>query len=71
MSPKGGPRRGSGRPRVFHESRNLIVRVEKEIHALLTKLAEEGDVTVSDMVRPLLERLAGGKRKRVAKGKRK
>jgi hypothetical protein len=45
--------------------------VEKEIHALLTKLAEEGDVTVSDMVRPLLERLAGGKRKRVAKGKRK
>jgi hypothetical protein len=65
MSPR------TGRPRVFRESRNLIVRVEREIHALLTKLAEEGDVTVSQLVRPLLERLAGGKRKRVAKRKRK
>lgn len=71
MSPKGGPRAGSGRPRKFRASRNLVIRVEEDLHALLAKLAEEKDVTVSELVRPLLEVLAGGKRKRVAKGKRK
>jgi hypothetical protein len=49
----------------------LVIRVEEDLHALLARLAEEKDVTVSELVRPLLEVLAGGKRKRVAKGKRK
>lgn len=71
MSPSGGPRTGAGRPRKFRESRNLVIRVEEDLHALLARLAEEKDVTVSELVRPLLEVLAGGKRKRVAKGKRK
>jgi predicted HicB family RNase H-like nuclease len=64
MSPKGGPRKGSGRPRVFRESRNLIIRVEVELHERLSALAEKKGTTVSEMVRPLLEPLAGGKRRR-------
>jgi hypothetical protein len=55
MSPR------TGRPRVFRESRNLVLRVEAELHDLLTKLAEERDTTVSELVRPLLERLVRGK----------
>jgi hypothetical protein len=47
----------------------LVIRVEEELHAMLAKLAEEKDVTVSEMVRPLLEGLvAGGKRKRATRG---
>jgi predicted HicB family RNase H-like nuclease len=60
-----------GRPRVFQESRNLVIRVEMRLHERLTKLAEERDVAVSELVRPLLEELVAGKRKRVAKGERK
>ncbi len=72
MSPKGGPRAGSGRPRKFRASRNLVIRVEEDLHALLAKLAEEKDVTVSELVRPLLEGLTGrAERKRVTKRKHK
>ena len=49
---------------MFRESRNLVIRVETQLHALLTKFAEEKDATVSELVRPFLERLVGGKRKR-------
>jgi macrodomain Ter protein organizer (MatP/YcbG family) len=62
MSPKGGPRKGSGRPRVFLESRNLVIRVDTRLHERLSALAEKRGTTVSEMVRPLLERL-GAKRK--------
>jgi hypothetical protein len=65
MSPR------TGRPKVFREARNLVLRIEAELHDRLRKLAEEGDVTVSELVRPFLERLASGKRKRVARGERK
>jgi antitoxin component of RelBE/YafQ-DinJ toxin-antitoxin module len=58
MSPR------TGRPRVFKEARNLVLRIEAELHERLTQLASEGDVTVSELVRPLLERLARGKRRR-------
>lgn len=70
MSPRGGLRTGSGRPRKFRASRNLVVRVEEELHAVLSKVAEEKDVTVSELVRPLLEGLVGGRRKRATRGKR-
>ena len=40
-----------------------MIRVEEELHALLSKLAEEKDVTVSELVRPLLARLARKPRK--------
>ena len=56
---------------MFQESRNLVIRVEMRLHERLTKLAEERDVAVSELVRPLLEELVAGKRKRVAKGERK
>jgi len=49
-----------GRPRVFQESRNLVIRVEMRLHERLTKLAEERDVAVSELVRPLLEELVAG-----------
>jgi predicted HicB family RNase H-like nuclease len=58
MSPR------TGRPRKFRASRNLVIRVEEELHALLAKLAEEKDVTVSELVRPLLAGLVGGRGKR-------
>jgi predicted HicB family RNase H-like nuclease len=64
MSPR------TGRPRKFRASRNLVIRVEEKLHALLTKLAEEKDVTVSELVRPLLEGLTGGKGKQLTRGKR-
>jgi predicted HicB family RNase H-like nuclease len=63
MSPRGGARAGSGRPRKFRASKNLVIRVEEKLHVLLTKLAEEKDVTVSELVRPLLARLARKQRK--------
>ena len=49
---------------MFKEARNLVLRIEAELHERLTQLASEGDVTVSELVRPLLERLARGKRRR-------
>jgi hypothetical protein len=51
MSPR------TGRPKVLKESRNLTLRIEAEIHDRLTKLAEERDTTISELVRPLLVRL--------------
>jgi hypothetical protein len=53
---------------VFRDSRNLVLRIEVELHDRLAKLAEERDATVSELVRPLLERLARGKSR---KGERK
>jgi predicted HicB family RNase H-like nuclease len=63
MSPKGGPRKGSGRPRVFLESRNLVIRVDTRLHEQLGALAERKGTTVSELVRPLLEGLVRGKAK--------
>jgi hypothetical protein len=60
MSPR------TGRPRVFKDSRNLVLRIEVELHDRLTQLASQND-TVSELVRPLLERLARGKRRREAR----
>jgi macrodomain Ter protein organizer (MatP/YcbG family) len=58
MSSHGGARPRAGRKRKFRASRNLVIRVEERLHERLTTLAEEKDTTVSEMVRPLLERLA-------------
>jgi hypothetical protein len=69
MSPHGGARAGAGRRRKFRASRNLVIRVEEKLHVLLSKLAEEKDVTVSELVRPLLEGLVGGRRSRQRRSK--
>jgi hypothetical protein len=61
MSPR------TGRPRVFRESRNLIIRVEAELHDRLDEVAAERGATVSELVRPLLERLVRRKPKGGAK----
>ena len=58
MSPR------TGRPRVFKDSRNLVLRIEAELHDRLTQLASERGTTVSELVRPALERLAHGKSRR-------
>jgi hypothetical protein len=53
MSPR------TSRRRKFHDSRNLVIRVETWLHERLGVLAEEKDATVSELVRPLLEGLVG------------
>jgi hypothetical protein len=46
---------------VFRDSRNLVLRIEAELHDRLMQLASQQRTTVSKLVRPLLERLARGK----------
>jgi predicted DNA-binding protein len=48
---------------VFKDSRNLVLRIEAELHERLIQLASERGTTVSELVRPLLERLVRGKTK--------
>jgi hypothetical protein len=42
----------------------LVIRVEEKLHVLLSTLADERDVTISELVRPLLEGLVAAKGKR-------
>jgi hypothetical protein len=40
---------------VFREPRNLVLRIEKKLHEQLAKAAKARSVTISDLVRPVLD----------------
>ena len=62
MSPRGGSRLGSGRPKKLEEPVNFTIRIEKELIEKAREAAWAARISLSDLVRETFERLVSRSR---------